>query len=79
MKLLLTIFQRMLMSINLLPGNTGIKIPMFLSYQNTTINPNYDPANPDMRLDAALKSFNTDEETGQLCQTDTRSGNTKES
>jgi cell surface protein SprA len=46
----------------LIPGNHGIKIPMFLGYQNTTINPNYDPANPDLRLSAALKSFNTDEE-----------------
>ncbi|MBL0742314.1 cell surface protein SprA [Chryseolinea sp. Jin1] len=46
----------------LLPGNTGIKIPMFASFQNTTINPNYDPANPDMKIDAALKSFNTDDE-----------------
>lgn len=46
----------------LLPGNTGIKIPMFVGYQNTTINPKFDPANPDLRLDAALKSFNTDEE-----------------
>ena len=46
----------------LIPGNTGIKIPMFLGYQNTTINPNYDPANPDLRLSAALKSFSSDEE-----------------
>jgi cell surface protein SprA len=46
----------------LIPGNTGIRIPMFLGYQNTTIKPNYDPANPDLRLDAALKSFNTEEE-----------------
>ena len=30
---------------------------MFVSYENTTINPNYDPANPDMKVDAALKSF----------------------
>lgn len=41
----------------LLPGNTGIRVPMFVSYENTTINPNYDPANPDMKVDAALKSF----------------------
>jgi cell surface protein SprA len=41
----------------LLPGNTGIKIPMFLSYENTTINPQYDPANPDMKIDALLKSY----------------------
>lgn len=46
----------------LIPGNTGIKVPMFLGYQNTTIKPNYDPANPDLRIDAALRSFNTDEE-----------------
>ncbi len=46
----------------LLPGNTGIKIPMFVSYENTTVNPNYDPANPDMKVDAALKSFADSEE-----------------
>lgn len=38
-------------------GNTGIKLPMLVSYENTTINPKYDPANPDLRIDAALKSF----------------------
>jgi cell surface protein SprA len=52
----------------LIPGNTGIKIPMFLGYQNTTINPNYDPANPDLRIDAALKSFNTDEERNEYLE-----------
>ena len=46
----------------LLPVWTGLKIPMFISYENTTINPNFDPANPDLRLTAALKSFNTDAE-----------------
>ncbi len=46
----------------LLPQWTGLKIPMFISYENTTINPNYDPANPDLRLQAALKSFATDVE-----------------
>ena len=46
----------------LLPQWTGLKIPMFISYENTTINPNFDPANPDLRLEAALKSFNTDGE-----------------
>ncbi|MBY0434156.1 MAG: cell surface protein SprA, partial [Cyclobacteriaceae bacterium] len=46
----------------LLPRNTGLKIPMFVSYEKTTINPNFDPANPDMRLAATFKSFNTDEE-----------------
>jgi cell surface protein SprA len=41
----------------LLPGNTGVKLPMFVSYENTTVNPNYDPANPDMKVAAAEKSF----------------------
>jgi len=46
----------------LLPTWTGLKIPMFISYENTTIKPNFDPANPDLRLEAALKSFNTEGE-----------------
>lgn len=46
----------------LLPGNTGVKIPMFVSYEKNVSNPQYDPANPDVRLDATLKSFNSGEE-----------------
>lgn len=46
----------------LLPGNTGIKIPMFVSYENTVINPNFDPANPDLRVEAALKAFDSEQE-----------------
>lgn len=45
-----------------IPGNTGIKVPMFASYETTTINPNYDPANPDLKLKAALTAFRTEEE-----------------
>ncbi|HYG19795.1 MAG TPA: cell surface protein SprA, partial [Ohtaekwangia sp.] len=45
----------------LLPGNTGIKIPMFVSYEKTTITPLYDPANPDLKLDDALSSFSTED------------------
>jgi cell surface protein SprA len=41
-------------------ANTGIKIPMLVSYENTTVNPQFDPANPDLRISAALKSFNTE-------------------
>lgn len=41
-------------------GNTGIKLPMLVSYENTTINPKFDPANPDLRLAAALKSFDNE-------------------
>ena len=46
----------------LLPRNTGLKIPMFISYEKTTIDPNFDPANPDMRIAALEKSFNTEAE-----------------
>ncbi len=46
----------------LIPGNTGIKLPMFLGYQNTTSNPGYDPANPDIKLSALKKSFNNSED-----------------
>lgn len=40
-----------------IPGNTGIKLPMLVSYENTTINPQFDPANPDVRLDGFLNSL----------------------
>jgi cell surface protein SprA len=46
----------------LLPGNHGIKIPMLLTYQKTIIKPQYDPANPDLKIDAALESFQTSQE-----------------
>lgn len=46
----------------LLPGNTGIKIPMFVGYGSTIINPQYDPANPDTRVEAALQSYTNSED-----------------
>jgi cell surface protein SprA len=46
----------------LLPGNTGIKLPMFVSYENTVINPNFDPANPDIKIEAAMKAKPNDGE-----------------
>ncbi len=44
----------------LLPPSLGLKIPMFFSYESNIVSPNFDPANPDVRLAAALKSFDTD-------------------
>jgi cell surface protein SprA len=44
----------------LLPKRAGLSIPVFASYESKIINPNYDPANPDMRLEAALISYTTD-------------------
>jgi cell surface protein SprA len=46
----------------LLPKKLGVKIPLFASYENSVINPKYDPANPDMRIDAMLLSLSSDEE-----------------
>lgn len=38
-------------------SNTGIKLPMMVSYGSTIINPQYDPANPDVRLDGFLNTL----------------------
>jgi cell surface protein SprA len=46
----------------LLPKSLGLKIPMFASYESNIINPGYDPANPDVRIAGALKSFGTEDE-----------------
>ena len=46
----------------LLPKWTGLKLPVFGSYERAIVNPNFDPANPDMRLEAAFKSFGTEQE-----------------
>ncbi len=42
-------------------STTGIKLPMLVSYENTTINPKYDPANPDIRLDGFLDDLSTEQ------------------
>ncbi len=52
----------------LLPPNLGLRIPMFFSYESNVISPNFDPANPDVRLAAALKSFNTEAEKESYLQ-----------
>lgn len=49
-----------LMLDKLLPKKLGLSIPMFASYESKIMNPNYDPANPDTRLAAALLSFDSD-------------------
>jgi len=41
----------------LLPRNSGLKIPMFASYEAILIDPKYDPANPDLRISAALQAL----------------------
>ena len=46
----------------LLPESLGLKIPMFVSYENSVITPQFDPLDPDIPLEAALQSFNSEEE-----------------
>lgn len=46
----------------LIPGNTGIKVPMFVSYENSVATPRWDPLDPDIPLEASLDSRQTDEE-----------------
>ena len=46
----------------LLPRNTGLKIPMFFSYESIIIDPKFDPANPDLRISAALQALTTEED-----------------
>ncbi|MFA0962389.1 cell surface protein SprA [Roseivirga sp. BDSF3-8] len=41
---------------------TGIKVPMFVSYEETTITPQFDPLDPDIPLEASLQSFDTQEQ-----------------
>ncbi|MFY0607270.1 MAG: cell surface protein SprA [Cyclobacteriaceae bacterium] len=46
----------------LLPEKTGLKVPMFVSYEKSRVTPQYDPLDPDVPLDASLEAFDTQEE-----------------
>lgn len=46
----------------LLPDFLSLKVPMFVSYERRIINPRFDPANPDLTLEASLLSFPTETE-----------------
>ncbi|SMD34990.1 cell surface protein SprA [Reichenbachiella faecimaris] len=41
----------------LIPWNTGVKIPMFVSYSKSKQTPKYDPLDPDLPLDASVIKF----------------------
>ena len=45
-----------------LPEKSGIKIPMYVGYQNRRITPKYDPLDPDIPLESALNSIEDPEE-----------------
>jgi cell surface protein SprA len=46
----------------LLPEEAGLQIPMFVSYEKSIEKPKFDPANPDIELEASLLSFQDNEE-----------------
>ncbi len=45
-----------------LPSKTGIKIPVFASFENKIITPHYDPLDSDIPLESSLKGKGTDKE-----------------
>lgn len=45
-----------------LPEKSGIKIPMFISYENRRITPKFDPLDPDIPLESALHSIEDPQE-----------------
>jgi cell surface protein SprA len=46
----------------LLPERTGLKVPMFVSFEKSRTTPQFDPLDPDVPLDASLEAFDTEEE-----------------
>lgn len=46
----------------LLPEALGISIPMYFSVENSSTRPEYDPLNPDVPFDVALRKFETDQQ-----------------
>lgn len=48
------------------PEKAKVSIPMFLGYSNTTINPEYYPQDPDIKLKDALEMAESDEERKEI-------------
>ncbi|MFT6940340.1 MAG: cell surface protein SprA, partial [Cyclobacteriaceae bacterium] len=46
----------------LFPEKTGLKVPMFASYEESIQTPQFDPLDPDVPLEASLAGFDTEEE-----------------
>lgn len=46
----------------LTPEKWGLKIPFFITYDKQTVKPEFNPLDPDMRLDDALSTFKSDAE-----------------
>ena len=45
-----------------IPGKTGIKIPVYASYDRTTSTPQFDPVDPDIKLESKLGIYGTEGE-----------------
>lgn len=45
-----------------LPSKTGIKIPLFASYESKTVTPHYDPLDSDIPLESSIKGKGTEAE-----------------
>lgn len=48
-----------------IPGNTGIKLPMYASYERRKVTPKFDPLDPDIPLEASLQSIEDEEERNE--------------
>lgn len=46
----------------LLPQALGISIPLYLSFENSSTKPQYDPLNPDVPFEVAIQKFRLDQE-----------------
>ncbi len=44
------------------PKKTGLVVPMFVSYEKTTVTPQFDPLDPDVPLEASLETFDAEPE-----------------
>ena len=44
------------------PDKTGLKVPMFVSYEKTRVTPQFDPLDPDVPLEASLETFDSEED-----------------
>lgn len=53
----------------LLPEQLGLQVPMYISHEQTVVTPRFDPANPDINLDATLLSFETEDEREEYKRT----------
>ncbi len=52
----------------LMPEKTGLKVPMFASYEQIRVTPQFDPLDPDIPLEASLESISSEEERNDYRQ-----------